>query len=185
MWDYLAAPVLAGVALLVAAGLPKVLDPMPLVRAIRSAGLPSGRGLVRILAAGEVAIGVAFVLAPGRLTAGLVAFSYAGFTGFVLLVRRRGGVLGSCGCFGKVDTPPTVSHLVLTGALAGAAALVALDPPISPWSVPLLDLGLLAGVSLLLAFLAWLVMAVLPTVSATAVRATAVRATAVQTPGRG
>ena len=50
----------------------------------------------------------------------LVAASYAAFTAFVLLARSRGGVLASCGCFGRADTPPTTTHVVVTAAPRGA-----------------------------------------------------------------
>ena len=126
--DPLAGPFLAAAVLLVAAGAAKLVDPLPLVRALRSARLPGGATLVRALALGEVVLGLAAVLVGSRLTAIGVALSYAGFTGFVLLARRRGGVLASCGCFGKADTPPTTTHVVTTGALAVVAAAVAVRP---------------------------------------------------------
>ena len=37
-------------------------------------------------------------------------------------------MLASCGCFGKADTPPTATHVVVTGALALVAAAVAVRP---------------------------------------------------------
>lgn len=145
--DALAGPYLASAALLVGAGGAKVLDPLPLMRALMSAGLPFGRSLVRGVAAAEVLVGLAAIATGSRAAAVAVAVSYAAFTGFVLLALRRGGVLASCGCFGKADTPPTWSHLAVTAALAGVAAVVALRPlgPLpdllaaAPWhGVPLL-----------------------------------------------
>ena len=108
--DALAGPYLASALLLVVAGAAKVRDPLPLVRALRSARLPAPVSGVRLLAAAEAVLGTTALLLGGRLTAALVAASYAAFTGFVLLVRRRGGVLASCGCFGRADTPPTTGH---------------------------------------------------------------------------
>src|SRR4051794_38843397 len=113
MWQIVAAPYLAAAALLVVAGAPKIADPLPLVRALRSVGLPAGRGLVRTFAVGEVVVGLAALVQPSRTTALLMAVLYAGFTAFVGLALARGGVLESCGCFGKADTPPTRAHLVL------------------------------------------------------------------------
>ena len=75
---------------------------------------------MRLLALGEAALGLAAVLVGGRLTALLVAGSYAAFTAFVLLARARGGVLASCGCFGRADTPPTTTHVVVTAVPRGA-----------------------------------------------------------------
>ena len=184
MWDALAGPFLAVAGLLVVAGLPKVLDPLPLVRALRSAGFPLrpalGSALVRAFAVAEVAIGTWAIIAPGRLNAALVAAAYLVFTLFVARVLTRGGVLGSCGCFGKPDTPATRTHLGLTAVAALVAAALATDPPSAVWSAagsaatsggptgPALVTTV--GLAVLIAGLAWMVMAVLPTTTAAAVR---------------
>ena len=172
MGEALGAIYLAAAGLLVAAGLPKLRDPLPLVRALRSTGLPGTRGLVRVLAAGEVALGVGAVLLPVRVTAVLLAVAYAVFTAFVVLALRRGGVLGSCGCFGRPDTPPTATHVVLTAVTAAACAASALDPvgTLAGWTATPLHGGAVAGYALLLGALGYLVIGVLPTVSARAVR---------------
>ena len=122
----LAGPVLAACALLVLAGFQKVIDPAPLVRATRSVGLGVPGLAVRLGALGEIGLGLWAALTGSRPALLLVAASYAAFTGFVLLARRRGGVLASCGCFGKADMPPTRTHAAVTGAfalLAGASAV--------------------------------------------------------------
>jgi hypothetical protein len=170
MWDLLAGPFLATAGLLVAAGLPKVRDPLPLVRALRAAGLPGHRTAVRGFALGEVALGAWALVAPGRVVAALVAAAYLLFTAFVGLVLARGGILGSCGCFGKPDTPATRTHLVLTASAAGVALAVALDAPAGAWAT--VDGATLttAGLALVIGFLAWVVMAVLPTTTPAAVR---------------
>ena len=137
--------------------------------------MPFGRGAVRAFAAAEVVVAVAALALPGRLTAALLALMYAGFTAFVVLALRRGGVLSSCGCFGKADTPPTRAHALVTGAASVTGLLVAVDPPgAGAWSA-LADSGALAvagfvGLVALVAFLAWQVMAVLPTVQPSAIR---------------
>ena len=172
MWDLVAGPFLAAAGLLVLAGVPKVLDPLPLVRAMRGAGLPVGRHLVRAFAVAEVALGTWSLVAPGRYAAALVAAAYLAFTAFVARVLTRGGVLGSCGCFGKPDTPATHTHLALTALAAVSAALVALDPPSAVWAR--LDGATLttAGFAVVVGFLAWQVMAVLPTTTPAAIRST-------------
>jgi hypothetical protein len=172
MWDLAAGPYLAAAGLLLVAGVPKLSDPLPLVRALRQSGLPGSRPLVRAFALAEVAVGLWAVIAPSRLSAALVAAAYLLFTAFVVRVLRRGGVLGSCGCFGKPDTPATRTHAALTAAAALAAAAVAADPPISAWSAPVGDLVATAGLAALVAFLAWQVMAVLPTITPAAIRTT-------------
>ncbi len=170
-------PFLAAAALLVLAGLPKLRDPLPLVRALRSVGLPGGAGLVRVLAVAEVAVGVGAVVRPGRLTGLFVAAAYLVFTAFVALALARGGLLGSCGCFGKPDTPPTTAHLLVTAVLAASGAALAVAPPAStPWSLapsqPALVVTLL-GYAALVGVLSYLVLAVLPSLTPAAVRSAA------------
>lgn len=172
MWDVVAGPFLAAAGLLVVAGVPKVLDPLPLVRALRTAGVPLHRQLVRAFAVGEVLVGLWAVVAPGRYAAGLVAAAYLLFTAFVVRVLARGGVLGSCGCFGKPDTPATRTHAALTGAACLVALLVAVSPPTGAWRVVDSTTLATAGLAVVVAFLAWQVMAVLPATTPAAVRST-------------
>jgi hypothetical protein len=174
MWSVAGGPFLAASGLLVLAGVPKLKDPMPLVRALRSARLPASRGLVRALAVVEVVVGVSAVVHPGRLTGTAVSASYLVFTAFVALTLRRGGVLGSCGCFGRPDTPPTVVHLAVTAAFAAAAGALVMAPPAGPvWTPATPQLFALAGFAALVGWLAYLVMAVLPTTTPAAVRSAA------------
>src|SRR4051812_547539 len=175
-------PFLAAAVLLVLAGVPKVLTPDPLVRALRSvlpaagAGDGTARALtgptaVRAVAAFEVVVGLLAVVRPDRLTGLLVALTYGAFTAFVAVALSRGGVLASCGCFGKADTPPTRSHLLVTALLALSGLLVAADPPVA-WSAAAVDGATVAlvGFAALIALLAYLVIAVLPTLTPAAVR---------------
>ncbi len=165
-------PFLAASGLLVLAGVPKLRDPLPLVRALRSVGLPGGRRLVQVAAALEVVVGAAALVVPGRVTGALVAAAYLAFTAFVALALRRGGLLGSCGCFGRPDTPPTRSHLLVTALLAASGLALAVAPS-SPWSAlpqQLTQVGALVVFALLVGVLSYLVIAVLPTVTPAAVR---------------
>lgn len=114
----------ASAGLLVLAGAQKLLDPQPLVRALRSMRLTVPAIGVRAAAAGELVLGLLALLTGSRLIGLLVAASYAGFTAVVLLALRRGGVLASCGCFGKRDVPPTRTHAVVTAGFALVAATV-------------------------------------------------------------
>ena len=52
--------------------------------------------------------------------------SYLLFAAFVLVALGRGLPIGSCGCFGKVDTPPTPLHVVVDLGAVVAALGVAL-----------------------------------------------------------
>ena len=167
--DALAGPYLASAALLVAAGGAKLIDPLSLMRALRSVGLPAPQLLVRIAAAAELALGLLAIATGSGLAAVGVALSYTAFSVFVLVAMRRGGVLASCGCFGKADTPPTATHVVLTIALALVAVVVAVRP-LGPLP-DLLGAQPAAGAPLLVAIAAvavtgYLVLALLPGLSA-------------------
>ncbi|MFN2538612.1 MAG: MauE/DoxX family redox-associated membrane protein [Mycobacteriales bacterium] len=125
----------AAAGLLLLAGLQKVADPRPLVRAARSVGLRVPASAVRAVAACEVLVGLATLLVGSRAAALAVAASYAVFTAFVLLARARGGVLASCGCFGRTDLPPTRTHAAVTAVLAlaattGTPGALPLDPAV-------------------------------------------------------
>lgn len=162
----LAGPALTACLLLLLAGTAKVHRPADTARALAPLvpGLPAGaaRLAVRVLAGGELALGTAAVVWPTRGTLAAVAASYLAFAAVVVVVRRRGGPLASCGCFGTPDTPATALHVVVDVAAAAAAAVVAADgPPERPFG--LLAGGPLHGVPLAAAatLAAWLVVAAL------------------------
>jgi hypothetical protein len=159
-------PLFAAAVLLILAAVPKIGYPDDTARALRTSGLPGNETLVRGLAVAELAIGAYALLIGDRVGAVLVAASYLGFSAFVLLARSRKGVVSSCGCFGKSDTPPTIAHVVVTMLLAGGAAAAAIAPVGSVFGLAdepaqAVALLLLTGVCVALAYLA---LAVLPTV---------------------
>jgi len=121
-----AGPFLIAALLLAAAGAAKVIDPTTTVGALRKLGLPAPAAAVRVGGAVEVALAVGAVLTGAPVLAALVAVSYLLFTAFVLVALGRGLPIGSCGCFGKVDTPPSVLHVVVNLAAVTAAIGVAL-----------------------------------------------------------
>ena len=123
-----AGPFAIAAALLVAGGLLKTARPADTATALRQSGLPATPGLVRAGGLVEAGLGVAALVRGDRVTAVLVAVSYAAFAGFVALALRRGTPLASCGCFGKEDSPPTRLHVALTAAAAAAAVAVAVRP---------------------------------------------------------
>lgn len=162
----LAGPFFACCLLLAAAGLIKCARPGTTVLALRSVGIRVPGWLVRVGGGAESALGLAALLAGGGLAIA-VAASYAAFAGFVLIALRRGGVVSSCGCFGKADTPPTVTHIAVNAAAAtaclgyglGAAAGLPTVASVQPLGgVPLL---LLVGVC---GWLGYALLAVLPSV---------------------
>ena len=162
-WFFLSA------ALLLVSGGAKLADPAPTSGALRGAGFPSGRGVVYLLGAAELAAGGWSLFAGGGGAGWAVATLYAGFGWFVALALRRRLPIASCGCFGKVDTPPSRLHLVLNsaGAAGGVWAAVTTSPSLvavlgdQPWS-GLPYLGFLAAGT----YAAFLLLTVLPRLSA-------------------
>ena len=155
------APFLASAVLLAGAGAAKLWRPDDTARALRVAGLPAHRRLVRAGALVELAVGVAAVAAPGPMTGALVAAAYASFTAFVAVALVRGWPLSSCGCFGRADARPGYPHLVLDAAATATAVWWAVTAPDrigpvlahSPWrGWPLL---LVTAVVAGLAYLVW------------------------------
>lgn len=129
----LTVPAMATVALLAVAGAQKLLDPAMTVGALRALRLPSAPGLVRAGSAAELALGVAALTVGGAALWSLVAVSYVAFAAFVTAALRAGTMIGSCGCFGREDTPPHLSHVVLNlvlAAVAGATAVASPAPPL-------------------------------------------------------
>jgi hypothetical protein len=127
--EALTPPLLIAAALLVVAGVPKVLRPAATARALAGVGLPGRSSLVRLLGAAEVAIGTAAIAAGGPLPALAVGTAYLGFAAFVAIAMGRGGA--SCGCLGGDETPPTAVHLVLDATAAAVALLAATASPVS------------------------------------------------------
>lgn len=125
-----AGPYLIAVALVVAAGIGKAIDPTMTVGALRGIGLRVPAVVVRAFGAAEAVLGVAAVVTGNRWLALVIAFSYVGFTTFVLVALARRLPIGSCGCFGRVDTPPSWLHVAVNiGAVVTAVAVAQIDGP--------------------------------------------------------
>ena len=126
----LAGPFAIAAVLLAVGGAAKAVRPRDTAQALVAVGLRFPRAFparvaVRVGGAVEAVVGVAALLVGGPVLCGLVALSYLAFTGFVVVALRTGAPISSCGCFGKVDTPPSVVHVVLDLAFAGVAAAAA------------------------------------------------------------
>jgi hypothetical protein len=168
-------PLLAAALLLAAAGTGKLLRPAGTTAALRAAGLPGGAPGVRVLGCAELAIGCAAVTSGSWPPRVLLAASYLGFTGYVLLARARSGRAVPCGCFGRSGGRLTRGHAALTAgcaAVVGAAAATggsaaALHRVAAQPADGLLVLAF-AGVA---GWLGYLVLAVLPELSPAAVAA--------------
>jgi hypothetical protein len=129
----LTGPALTAALLLAFAGAAKAVDPTMTAGALRQLRLPSAPALVRVGAGAEMVLGLLATTVGWAALWWLVAASYLAFAGFVAGALRAGTMVGSCGCFGREDTPPHVVHVVLDLALAiaaGAAAATDLGAPL-------------------------------------------------------
>jgi hypothetical protein len=127
----------AGALVLLVAGAAKVADPSRTAGALRARGWPAGPGLVRVGAAAELLVAAGTLVVGGPVLASLVALSYLAFALFVVAALTSGAPIGSCGCLGRADTPPTTLHVVVDAVLA-AGALAAAGAGAAD---PLLDAG--------------------------------------------
>lgn len=115
------------VVVLLVAGAYKVRDPAPTASALHSLGIGVAPGMVVALGVLEITAAT-FALVFGGMPAGwLVASFYLGFALFVTRAMRSANPVPSCGCFGEVDRPPDVGHLVIDLAAAAGAAWYATD----------------------------------------------------------
>ena len=155
-------PYLVVCGLLAVAGAAKAWSPDTTARALRAAGLPSDRRLVRVAGGLEAVIAVAALLTGLPVLAGVVAASYLAFSAFIVVALVRGTPISSCGCFGKPDTPPSRLHVAINLGAAVVATAVATGParslPRALAHQPLAGLPLLvvAGAAGYLAYLVFL-----------------------------
>jgi hypothetical protein len=122
----LAGPFAIACVLLAVGGVAKAIRPVDTSGALRAMRLPSSPTLVRVGGVAEALIAVAALVTAFWLLAYLVAASYLAFTLFVFGALRAGKPLSSCGCFGKIDTPPSVIHVAIDLAAAAVAVGIAL-----------------------------------------------------------
>ncbi len=148
-----------GAVLLVVAGIAKLWSPNETATAIASVGLFRSRLAVRALGAAEIAVGGAVLLSPSRPAHALLAGFYALFAAFVGLAKKREVPLRSCGCFGKLDTPPSTIHVVADLIVAAAAAsAVVFGSDLNPPMGAIAWVGVAVG-----AYLAYGILTALPT----------------------
>ena len=158
----LAGPLAIAALLLVAGSIAKVRAPLDTARALQGVGINATAAMVRVGAAVEVVVGVLVLLVASPVGVALLAVSYLAFAGFVVRALRADAPISSCGCFGKIDTPPSRVHVIVDAAIAVAAGAVAVSgadvslPAVLP-DQPLLGIPflLLVGVGTGLVFLAF------------------------------
>lgn len=162
----LTGPFVVALVLLAVAGGFKVWQPEPTTGALQAAGWPASDALARMLGLVELGLAAAAILIGGPVFALGAAVLYAGFAAFVVVALRRGLALQSCGCFGKVDTPPSWAHAVVNLGAAVVCATTAILAP-EPVAALLLDLSalpLLVGVGVA-SYLMYVLLTIMPTVS--------------------
>ena len=135
----LSGPLYVVVGVLLVAGATKVVSPAVTATALRQMGIPSPRLSTRLLGAAEIVAGILAVATGEPLAWAAIAMFYAAFTLFVLWALQADRRVGSCGCFGQEDTPPTTGHAAFNAAAAALSTLAIVDP------VRLVGLDLSAG----------------------------------------
>jgi Methylamine utilisation protein MauE len=121
----LAGPFAIATAVLALGGVLKALEPADTAHALTALGFPGGRALVRIGGALEAVVAIGALVTGDAVLAAIVAASYLVFAVVVLVALRSGKPLSSCGCLGRIDTPPSLVHVGIDLVSAGVAAAAA------------------------------------------------------------
>jgi hypothetical protein len=82
----------------------------------------------RTLGVFEVIIAVLAIALGTPVLWALIAAIYANFAVFILWALNGNSAVGSCGCFGHEDTPPTLGHAAFNAAAAAVCGLAVADP---------------------------------------------------------
>jgi hypothetical protein len=147
MSSTLTGPLLAAAGVLLVSGMAKLRSPGGAVLALRAAGVPAARPLVGAAVAGELAVGLAVLVTPGRVAAAALAAAYGTLSVVGLILARH---RAACGCFGHSDAPATGFQALVSAIVALAAAAGVVWPPRGlAWVVglpPVTAVGLVAGI---------------------------------------
>jgi len=113
----------AAAVLLIIAGMAKVARPSTTADMLFSLGFPEigalrGERLAIFIGILETGTGIIALAVGGPVVAAVVGVFYLGFVVAVMRALAVGAV--SCGCFGRVDAPPSWLHVAGNGALAVA-----------------------------------------------------------------
>jgi hypothetical protein len=159
----------AAAALLGLAGVVKATTPAATRVALRSAGLPSTPLVARALGVVEVAIAASALAVGGRIPAALVALAYLGFAWFAHRLDRATRGTASCGCFGASSAPVGTLHVAfdLVGAALVAGAVADPAPGIAHAGL------LLPALAVLLTWMSYVTLTILPTTVAATRRSAA------------
>lgn len=124
----LAGPLYVVTGVLLVAGIAKIVRPSATATALRELHIPAPLRSAQLLGVAELVLAITAVATGHPLLWAGVAVSYSAFTVFILWALRGNGAIGSCGCFGREDTPPTPGHAAFNAAAATLAALAVADP---------------------------------------------------------
>jgi len=152
--DVLVALHAAAALLLLVAGFAKIVRPAPTTELLVTLGLPAKPAAAIALGVVESLVGVSALAIGGSIVAGATGVLYVGFVVVVWRALAMGAT--SCGCFGRVDTPPSILHVVGNAALAAVSfAAIAGDSPLEVMDGQpagglgfVVLIGVLAGLSL-------------------------------------
>lgn len=149
----------SGAVLLVIAGAVKLARPASTAALIDDLGMAPGSldrdRLARALGVGEVALGLTALVGEIAAIAVVVGVTYVAFAATVVQAKRVGA--GSCGCFGRIDAPPSWWHVggnlgLAVSSFAAAAGRSPLevmeDQPLGGVGFVVI-IGVLAGLELL------------------------------------
>src|SRR5262245_55552674 len=150
-----------GAAVLVVAGVGKVLHPVPAALFVRRLGLAATPTTVRVASLAETAVGLLVLTVGGVAALAAAALIYAAFlTALASYTIRTGERSVSCGCFGGSAPVAVVPHaaallavLVATAAsaIAGRGSLLAVLGDLAPVEATLLLVLLVLTVVVLVA----------------------------------
>jgi len=144
----------AAALLLIVAGIAKIVRPVPTTDALASFGLPALPAAVVVLGVVESVVGVLALLVGGPILAVATGALYLGFLAVVWRALVTGAT--TCGCFGRVDSPPSWLHVVGNAGFAAVSfvavagqtpAQVMADQPASGIGF-VLGSGVIAGLAL-------------------------------------
>ena len=121
--DVVVALHVAAALLLIVAGLAKVFRPVPTAELLASFGLPEVPAAVVVIGIVESVVGVLALVTGGHLLAVATGTFYVGF--IVVVGRALATGAESCGCFGRVDSPPSWIHVVGNAVFAVASFVAA------------------------------------------------------------
>ena len=124
----LAGPLYIVTGVLLVAGVAKLWRPSATAFALRALHIPAPLQTTRAMGLAEVIVAAAAIATGSAILWAGVAVAYAAFTVFIMWALRRGDIVGSCGCFGREDTPPTPGHAAFNAVGVALAALAVADP---------------------------------------------------------